>query len=283
MKGQPQPGCGEMMAEAMAGPGADQRLDDMLFDQHHTERSAHVGKQPRKAVVEIGIDQDLDILSGDQPEGGDGRLRGGDVVVPVGQSKREILAEIADRGRAGCERMFGVVERARQAEHEVAEMGGGGRRAGDPRKVLRSVQDDPCAPSTPRTIGRGITHRPVERDPEPVNRHTAPGAGLVHLHDRVHGPHDTAEADVRVLHDAPARRHRALVVGLAGDGRRLEKRRTSDPPVARDRPSLGQQFASGTQGRRNEGGCARKSHGFRQAGSLGPADRADRRRSCCAQ
>ena len=272
-----------MMAEAMAGPGADQRLDDMLFDQHHTERRAHVGEQPRKAVVEVGMDQDFDILGGDQPERDDGRLRGGDVVVPVGQPKREILAEIADRGRAGCKRMFGVVERARQAEHEVAEMGGGGRRAGDPRKVLRSVQHDPGAPSTPRTIGRGIAHRPVERDAEAVDGHTAPGAGLVHLGDRAHGPLDTAEADMGVLHDASARRHRALVVGLAGDARRLEKRRASDPPVARERPSLGQQFSSRTQGRRNEGGCARKSGGVRQAGSRGPADRADRRRSCCAR
>src|ERR1700677_344505 len=82
--------------------------------------------------------QRSDILSGDQPEGGDGRLRGGDVVVPVGQPKREILTEIADRGRAGCKRMFGVVERARQTQHEVAEMGGGRRSAGDPRKILRS-------------------------------------------------------------------------------------------------------------------------------------------------
>ena len=264
-------------------PGADQRLDDMLFDQHHTERGAHVGEEPRKAVVEVGMDQDLDMLSGDQPEGGDGRLRGGDVVVPVGQPKREILTEIADRGRAGCKRMFGVVERARQAQHEVAEMGGGRRRTGDPRKILRSVQHDPGAPSTSGAIGRGIAHRPVERNPKSVDRHTAPGAGLVHLGDRAHGPFDTAEADMGMLHDASARRHRALVVSLAGNVRRLEKRRASNPPVARERATLGQQFASGTQGRRNEGGCGRKRRGVRQAGSLGPGDRADRRRSCCAR
>jgi hypothetical protein len=161
MKRQPQPRRGEMVAEAMARAGADQRLDDVLFDQHHTERRAHVGEQPRKAVVEVGMDQDLDILSGDQPEGGDGRLRGGDVVVPVGQPKREILTEIADRGRAGCKHMFGVVERTRQTQHEVAEMGGGRRRAGDPRKILRSVQHDPGASSPLGAIGRGIAHRPV--------------------------------------------------------------------------------------------------------------------------
>jgi hypothetical protein len=100
--------------------------------------------------------------------------------------------------------MFGVVERARQAQHEVAKMVGGRRSAGDPRKILRSVQHDPGAPSTPGAIGRGIAHRPVERDPEPVDRHTSAGAGLMHLGDRGHAPLDTAEADMGVLHDAPA-------------------------------------------------------------------------------
>ncbi len=229
------------------------------------------------------MDQDLDILRSDQPEGGDGRLGGGDVVVPVGQPKREILAEIADRGRAGRKRMFGVVERAWQAQHEIAEMGRGRSGVGDPRKILRSVQHDPSSPSTAGAIGRGIAHRPVERDPEPVDRHTAPGAGLVHLGDRAHGPLDTAEADMGALHHAPPRRHRTFVVGLAGDVRRLEKRRTSNPPVARERPSLGQQFSPRTQGPWNEGRYARKHRGVRQAGSREPADRADRRRSCCAR
>ena len=60
------------------------------------------------------MDQDLDILSGDQPEGGDGRLRGGDVVVPVGQPKREILTEIADRGREDFHAWRNAIERRRE-------------------------------------------------------------------------------------------------------------------------------------------------------------------------
>ena len=127
----------------------------MFLDQHHAEGAGHIEEQPCEPVIQIGVHEDLGVLRGNQAKRRYRGLGGGDVVIPVRQAKGEILAEIADRGRACIDGRLGVVQCAGQAQHEIPEMCRGGAGIGDACKVLRSAQDDArAAPRRVTLLGR---------------------------------------------------------------------------------------------------------------------------------
>ena len=96
----------------MPQPGADQPLDDVLFDDHHAQRAGHVDEQPGEAVVQVGMDQNLGLLRSDQAKGDNGGLGRGHVVIPMRQAEGEILAQIADGGGTGGNGAAGIFQRA---------------------------------------------------------------------------------------------------------------------------------------------------------------------------
>ena len=137
LEGEPRHRIAEGMAEAMGDARADQLLHHIALDRRRAERRSKVGEPGGEAVVEIGMDQHLDLLRGDEAErahGGERRLH---IVVPMRQAKGEILAEIADDGGAGLQGRDGVLQRRRRAHDEVAEMRRDRRHLGEGAERVR--------------------------------------------------------------------------------------------------------------------------------------------------
>jgi len=89
---------------------AQQFLDDIALDQDRAEGTGEVPEQRREAVVQIGMDDDLHRLRGQEGERFQGRFAGADVVVPAGQAEGEILAEVADGAGAGGQGGAGILQ-----------------------------------------------------------------------------------------------------------------------------------------------------------------------------
>src|SRR3954451_22481875 len=122
MEGEPEAGSGEMVAIAMRDARTDEILDDVFLEQNHAKGRARVCELAGKSVVQVGIDKNFRLLRGQYPKGDNRRLGGCHVIVPVGQTKGEVLPKISDRRGPGSDRGLGVLQRAGQAHHEVTKM-----------------------------------------------------------------------------------------------------------------------------------------------------------------
>lgn len=192
--------------------------------------------------------QDLGVLGGDQAEGAHGFLRRCHVVVPIGQPEGEILAKVADGRGPGGDGRAGVVQRRGQAEHEIAEMRGGGRGIGDAGEILRRVQHDAGAAHRVRAALGRIAHRPVQRHAEPVDARAVLRRAVVQPRHCLDGARNRTKTDMGMLHEAAARGLAALVLGFAGNALGLEKRARSKAPVRRQGAPFREQFGAGAKG-----------------------------------
>ena len=100
LEGEPRPGPRVGIAIGMGNMPAAQIIDDVLLEKNGAERAGEVGEHRGEAVVEIRVDDDGNRLRGGERDGLERFGGREDVVVPVRLAEREILAEIADRGRA---------------------------------------------------------------------------------------------------------------------------------------------------------------------------------------
>ncbi len=219
LEGKPRHRIAEGMAEAMGNARADQLLDHVALDRRGAERRSKVGEPRGEPVVEIGMDQHLDLLRGDQAErahGGERRLH---IVIPMRQAKGEILAEIADDGGAGLQRRGGVLQRRRRAHDEVAEMRRDRRHLGEGAERLRRVEDEPGAARLAAAQMRRIAHAPIEADAVAVGR-----AAFIDLRPGAAALLRIAIADLGMEHQAVRFHRAALELRFARDAVEIEER-----------------------------------------------------------
>ena len=170
LEGEPRHRIAEGMAEAMGDARPDQLLHHIALDRRGAERRGEVGEPGGEPVVEVGMDQHLDLLRGDEAEGAHGGERRLHIVIPMRQAKGEILAEVADDGGAGLQRRDGVLQRRRRAHDEVAEMRRDRRHLGEGAERLRRVEDEAGAARLAVAQMRRIAHAPIEADAVAIGR-----------------------------------------------------------------------------------------------------------------
>ncbi len=188
----------------------------MSLDQCGAVGRSEVAEKRRKAVVQVGVDDDLARVGGEQGQRLDGRRRGRHVIAPARQAKGEVLSQVADGRRAGAERGQAILHRGRHAEHEVAEMGGD-RRLGGERRPAFCVGQYQAGSLRPTLALRGrIAHGPVETDAIAVEGSSGIGHSIVNLAPGAAARRRIAVADLGVQHQPPVAHAAALVVGLGG-------------------------------------------------------------------
>ncbi len=127
------------------------------------------------------MDHNLDWLGGAQSQGLDGLGRRSNVVAPPGHAEGEVLAQVADAGRASGQGSYRVLDRGRRADDKVPEMRRYRCGLGQSDKILRFFQDQTGSSGHVGPLGGRVAHAPVQADAVAVHPVAGRGHPLVNL------------------------------------------------------------------------------------------------------
>ena len=227
------------VAEAMAERQPGEILADPPLDHGEAERRSHILEPSGIAVVEVGVRQHRHRLRRHQPQRLDRGQRGADIVRPVRQAEGEILRQVADRSGSGRDRRRRVLDRARHAQDEIAEMRRHRRNGGQCCELFGPVEDQAGAARPSAAIRLGIAHAPVEADAVPVRRPTALGQTVMDLGIGTAAVLQPAIADLGMKGEASLGHRPPLERQLAIDAMlRQERIRPHTAAFARSRPRV---------------------------------------------
>ena len=160
---------GHEPAVAVREPRADQVLDRVELERRPAQVAAVVAELHRRAVVEVGVhERAASRCAAIAPSALHRGLREVGVVVAARRLEGEVLAEVADRGDAGRERVDGVLQARGRADHEVAEVRLD-RRGGDVAPVAVVEPRAGLLGGGGAPLG-GHAHRAREAEPEAIER-----------------------------------------------------------------------------------------------------------------
>ena len=202
------------MAIAVRDVTADELLDDVALDQHCPDAAGQVAEQGSEPVVQVGVDHNLDRLSGAKGQGLDGLGCRSDVVAPPGHAEGKVLTYVTDAGRASGQGGDCVLDRGRRADDEIPEMRRYRRRLGQGGEILRFFQNQTGSPGHVGPLGGRIAHAPVQTNAVAVHPVAGRGQPLVNLGVGPSALGRTAIPELGVEHDRSLGHPLALVLAL---------------------------------------------------------------------
>ena len=193
----------------------EQIPDDVLFYKHHAERTAEIGEQRRKSVVQIRVDDHLHWQCRHERDGLDGRLGAGDIAAFVEQVERVVLRQVAERRGACLERHDGVLHRCRRADHVIPEMRSHRHLGRQPSQAIGIVDHQSGTARAFRAQRGRVSHAPVEDEAVAVDTVATPAQMSVDFETRPLGLLDIPVADLGLEHDLAGGHAAAFVFELA--------------------------------------------------------------------